>query len=91
MVGLVCCVVLVLRRIWNLGEVRVLDNLVWVVVKLIRLLDSAGVVELGRCGGIRQSMAWMKAGRGSAEHEGENVGSSSARVRPRMRGVVRFL
>lgn len=78
-VRLVCGVALVEMRIrWNLGEGRVLHSLFWVVVvklRLILLLDLAGGVELGRCGGIRQSKAWMKAGHGSAEREEENAES----------------
>lgn len=79
---LVCGVALVGMRIrWNLGEGRELDSLSWVVVvvenlRLTLLLDLEGGVELGRCGGIRQSKAWMKAGHGSAVREGENAESS---------------
>jgi hypothetical protein len=70
-----------MRIRWNLGEGQVLHSLFWVVVvvklslRLIQLSDLVGGVELGRCGGIRPSKAWMKAGHGSAEREGENAES----------------
>lgn len=56
-----------------------LHSLFWVVVvmklRLTLLLDLVGGVELGRCEGIRQSKAWMRAGHGSAEREGESAES----------------